>query len=246
ELAEADILYVKAVSEAGQSFVYDVTLCVDKKDEASGEFEVYTGEEGSYAYNIYGTIHQYTDLEERIFRTVPKGGKAIYKIDLPDEADRVQIGFYLRGEFTISVSADGVNYQPVLEAFSPVGVGTEQTVCLYDELENNDGNILYIMIEGHGDPNDPEDDNTVRIAAVNFTTAGVPDKPEDTDPTDSSGGSFDYEDSESSIAGESEKDSETAESTGTGSGCLGGITPAALGAGLCMAALAVIRRKKRI
>ena len=183
-LSETGVLFVRLYSNHGQSFVRDFGIVV-AEEQGSGEFVVFEGEEAAYAEDLNKTLWQYTADEDLPLRTITANDAAVYRFDLPDGTDRMAVEFYIKGEYRIMASADGVNFEEVHTAYSSVGLNELQTVYLYDVFENNATGVVYLSVSAL------YDGSPAMLRSLAFYTENIPD-PEDPD-EEGQGGSFDYE-----------------------------------------------------
>ena len=227
-VAESGVLFVRLYSNHGQSFVRDLGIVISEESN-SGKFTVFEAEEAAFAEDLNKTLWQFTGDEDVPLRTITSQDAAVYRFDLPDGTDRMAVELFIKGEYRIMASADGVNFEEVHTAYSAVGLNEMQTVYLYDVFENNDSGIVYLSVSAL------YDGSPAMLRSLSFYTENIPD-PEDPE-EEGQGGSFDYEGLPDHID-PPEEDSEP------GKSCTSGQSAASVGILLLTAAAAIIIKRR--
>ncbi len=174
-----DALYIRFTCTGSSAFVDSFGIATDPSESASGTINAYGGTESAYLYRIennnqgIGTAKRVTvGLEKG--RAIDVGGAIIYRIDLPNDAEGVDLKLDATGKYEISGSIDGVNFLPAMEVDA-------QTLRIVEPLTESDSRVLYIKVTNASGTDD------LILRSLRYALADVPnmERPETPD--------FDYD-----------------------------------------------------
>ncbi len=174
------MLYIRISGSAAGAFVDSFGIATAPAQQASGTIEVFTDSEAAHLFSIdnntqgIGNAKRVT-VDLRKARGIDVGGSIVYRLDLPDDANGVDITLVADGKYEIAASIDGTTFL----------AGTElnaQTVRILEALDKSEDKVVYIRISNASASDD------LILHSLTFTTEGIPsyERPDTPD--------FDYDD----------------------------------------------------
>lgn len=168
-LRDSRTLYVRVTGTAEGGFVDSLGVAVTSKDVAEGGFTAFSGAEADYLYSILNndrgigsSMRQTASLSK--VRGVDVGGEIVYKFDLPNDVNGVDVVIDAQGKYDLTASTDGENFSTVTN----VGKATD-AIRIQDVLTNSTDKVLYLKIRN------TSASDILLLYSLKFSTKGVPE-----------------------------------------------------------------------
>ncbi len=174
-----EALYIRFTGSAACAFVDCFGIATNPSERTSDTINAYGGSESAHLFRIE-TNDQGIGTAKRVTvgltkgRAIDVGGAVIYRIDLPDDAEGVDLKLDATGKYEISGSIDGVNFLPAMEVDAA-------TLRIVEPLTESDSRVLYVKITNASGTDD------LILRSLSYALADVPnmERPETPD--------FDYD-----------------------------------------------------
>lgn len=167
-LGKSRTLYIRVTGTAEGAFVDSLGIAVTPRNKGTGGFTAFDGSEADYLWQVKNngagvgaSMRQTEDLTK--VRGLDVGGEVVYRFDLPEGINGVDLKPRTKGSYNLTVSLDGENYTPV------VRVGRKSSAIREQELlAKSSDKVLYVKIENTSAR------EILFLYGLSYTVKGVP------------------------------------------------------------------------